>query len=283
MTKVLVLGNCQARPLAMLLERFAGFELLDPVILHLAKETDQAANEAAIAEADLILAQRTDDAFPVAHLRSSHLQQTYGDRCLVWPNLFFSGQHPYLRYVTHRTLGRLPSPLAEYHDIRLLRDWFATRRGLAFGAQIAEPGYAETFAAQSLASLRQREADCDVSISDLVAEHHARQPLFFSFNHPRLWLLARLAERILDHAGAPRKIDTEGINEPLGRIQPPGREAIGTRSMQGVEVTLEADDKITMGKIRPYDADGLRQAFYACYDHIGAHMHPDAIRVTPNS
>ncbi len=38
MRKLLVLGNCQARPLGMLMKRFAGFDLLDPIILHLAKD-----------------------------------------------------------------------------------------------------------------------------------------------------------------------------------------------------------------------------------------------------
>jgi len=282
MTKVLVLGNCQARPLGMLLERFAGFELLDPVILHLAKEADQAAHEAAIAEADLILAQRTDDAFAVAHLRSSHLRQTQGARTIIWPNLFFSGQQPYLRYVTHRTLGRLPSPLADYHDLRLLRDWFAARKGIAYRDKITAPDYVETFAARSLTSLRDREAECDIGVADLVAERHASQPMFFSFNHPRLWLLARLGERILAHIDHPTEIDTDGMKEPLGRIQPPGNETIGDIPIQGVEVSLGPDEKVTLGQVRPYDGASLRQAVYSCYDHIETHMHPDALRTTPN-
>lgn len=254
MTKVLVLGNCQARPLAMLLERFAGFETLDPVILHLAKDTDQAAHEAAMAEADLILAQRTDDGFGVAHLRSSHIRQTQGDRCVVWPNIFYAGQQPYLRYLNHRPRGRIGSPLGDYHDLRILRDWFRDRQGADFAAEITAPGFAETQTEKSLLSLRQREMNCDVTSADIVTELQNDRPLFFTFNHPNLWLLARLAERILAHIGRPVEIDIEGVPEPLGRIKPPGDGrfvAMETEALQGVDVTLEPGPRIAMGRPRP--------------------------------
>lgn len=70
MIRLLVIGNCQARPVSRILGQTGRFDCLEPIILHLAADDMRAEHEPRIASADLILAQATVDTFPVAHLRS---------------------------------------------------------------------------------------------------------------------------------------------------------------------------------------------------------------------
>lgn len=68
--KLLVIGNCQARPLSKMLESTGYFDCLEPIILHLAKSSQYKEHLAQIEAADIVLAQNTADNFAVTHLRS---------------------------------------------------------------------------------------------------------------------------------------------------------------------------------------------------------------------
>ena len=281
--KVLVLGNCQARPLSMLLNRFAGFELLDPIILHLAKEADHAEHEDRIAGADLVLSQLTASVFRPAHLRSEELKKRHPEKTLIWPNLFFAGQQPYLRYLTHATRGRILGPIDATHDMRLLRAWFMDRAGISFREDIAAEGYEKAVADRSLNDLRQREASCDLGVTDLIEAEIMTRKLFFTFNHPSIWLLSRMAERILARLEIPGSIDDASLKEPLGTFQPPSSlpRLNAPAPIQGVEVNLDTPGQIGVGPKRHYSPEELQQAAFACYDHIREHLHPEALRLTP--
>ena len=265
--------------MAMMMQEAVGYTALDPIIVHLSKLEDEAAHRAAMQDADLILAQRTSDDFPIPHLRSQTVRDSYGDRVVIWPNLFFAGQQPYLRYLTHTQFGRIHSPLGDYHDLRHLRAWFENRQGVDFLKRITEADYVTDYTNRSLADLHQREADCDVGIADLVTDYHAQQALFFTFNHPRIWLLGKLGERILDKIGQAAPIKTDSMREPLNRIQPPN--GLTDKELQGVTVTLEADEKIVMGGLRAYKGEELQRIVFECYDHVAPHMTPDQLRLTP--
>src|SRR5947208_11955161 len=98
--RVTVIANCQARPVADYL-RLLGrdVEIVDIVITHLAKETDVSRLEQAAAKSDFIFAQLVQPNYPVSVVRSAVLKERYGDRVVLWPNLFFKGQCPDLCYV----------------------------------------------------------------------------------------------------------------------------------------------------------------------------------------
>lgn len=279
--RIQVIGNCQARPLADLVERATGFAAEPPIILHLAKPEDVEPQTQAIAQADLVFAQRTDPAFAMEHLRSTHLKATRPDTVTVWPNVFYGGEHPFLRYVTRAGSGRVFGPLTEYHDLRHLRAWFADRQGVDFMPEIETPDFVRIYAAQSFEALHGREAECDVTIADVI-EAETRS-LFWTFNHPNLWLLTCLCNRILDCAGLPHP-NTDGMREPLNRIQPPfGFDAPAEpgEPYQGVEVNLSTPGKVALGPVRRYSAAALRDVAFACYDHQADMLDPALLRITP--
>jgi len=284
--RIQVIGNCQARPLAALIEAATGFAAEPAIILHLAKPEEAEAHRQVLAEADLILAQRTDPAFPVAHLRSGALKEAWPNTVTVWPNVFYGGEQPYLRYVTHARQGRVLGPMTEYHDLRVLRAWFADRRGIDFLPECTAPDFVSGYAEKALKTLQSRETDCDVTSADLIAAQGmpgTGPHLFWTFNHPTLWLLTQLCNRILDHVGLPQA-SLEGMREPLNRIQPP----LGAADLieagepyQGVEVDLSLPGTVTLGAVRRYSAKDLRDSAFACYDHQAEMLDPAHLRVTP--
>ncbi|WP_410254153.1 WcbI family polysaccharide biosynthesis putative acetyltransferase [Paracoccus aminovorans] len=221
--KLVVIGNCQARPLAARLATAPGVRVADPIILHLAKEEDEAAHAEAIGGADLILAQATADNFRPRHLASNTLRADYPRKVVVWPNIFYAGQQPFLRYLTHLETGRVAGPFDVYHDLRFLALWRA-ERGLGPAAPNldAEMRFARDVAQESLVALRTREADCDVGVADLVEESASERRCFYTFNHPAGWLLGSLATRLAARIDLPRLPPPPDGWEPLGRIVPPG-------------------------------------------------------------
>ncbi len=273
--KVLVIGNCQARPLGNLIAKYTNHDVTEPIILHLSKDAEAQEHQDRIAQADLVLAQATAPGFRPGHLRSDLLKQTGSGsgagtgsgRVVVWPNVFFAGQHPYLRYLTHSQFGRVLGPMEATHDIRLLDVWFQSRKGVTFNPALSEAGCEQRVYDTSLRELRAREQNCDVIISDLVETHFETQRLFFTFNHPSLWLLTRLAERILATVGETQVIDSSDMKEPLNLFRPPWR-FMDESPLQGLAVDLSTEGKVTLGKACAYSQADFEEMAFACYDHI---------------
>jgi hypothetical protein len=259
------------------------FEPLEPIILHLAepKKTDDYSE--ALNRSDVILAQKTAPQFPIPILRSKHIKETYGNKALVWPNIFFGGQQPYLRYFTHRTAGRILGPLEATHDLRIFMDWVVHRTGKQLWTPPPDALYQEEIIHRSLANLRQREQGCDIILSDVI-ESNLDQQLFFTFNHPSMQLLRTAAQRVLSN------IMTDGPEipaadfEPLAAVRGPSTWEAQSDSMlyRGREVELQPEGRIALTGRAEYKIEDLREAFFECYDHMAEIMDIESIRVTPN-
>ncbi|ARE84863.1 hypothetical protein ROSMUCSMR3_03402 [Roseovarius mucosus] len=279
--KLLVTGNCQARPVATLLEATGHFECLPPIILQLAKTTEKEAHLFRISEADVVLAQNTNDNFPVPHLRSSVLRQSHSN-VLIWPNVFFSGQQPFIRYMTHiATASRLVGPIEALHDLRIFSRWLYSRGLIKQPWQPDESTFSRTVADRSIADLMTREADCDIMISDFIAEHARTERLFFTFNHPSRRVLNELCNRFMAHQNLAYLPD--GTAEYLDRYLVPshwGNECLAT--YRGNDFTLGDEGTVTaLGTERLYSPDELQAAFFEVYDHNPLYRDMESIRLTP--
>lgn len=255
--KLLVIGNCQARPLSALFSgAVEGVEPLEPVILHLAKEQEAETHFARMQEADLILTQATAASFKPAHLVSADVQARFPGKTRIWPNIFYAGQQPNLKYLTHTTRGRIYGPLDIYHDCDILRAWYLDRLGIDPVPPAEDP---EAVHARSIQALRNRESECDVTVSDLIEAHRGERRLFFTFNHPARWLLERMTERLCALQGLVYAPSAPSGREPLGRIAPPSVFDDGETLYQGLPVG-------SAGPPRRYMPAELRSTAFACYD-----------------
>lgn len=283
MTKLLVVGNCQARPIGAILERSGLFELLPPITLHLATAEDAETDQAKIKEADVVLAQKTANDFHRVDLRSSVLREKH-NKALVWPNVFYSGQQPYIRYFTHASEGRLLGPLEAMHDLRIFSRWLVSR-GVVDEA-ILDESFANRVAESSLAQLKNREAGCDVTISEyLEREAKCSSLLFFTFNHPNNAVLWHLALKILDALGHRVDIPYDtSAPQALGRFVVPSTWSTEETIFQGDDIELDEETgKVTRlpGPPKKYTAEELETRFFDVYDKNTVYRDLAHIRLTP--
>lgn len=281
--KLLVIGNCQARPVTALLGATEHFECLSPIILQLAKTAESEAHLAHISEADIVLAQKTNDNFPVRHLRSSVLRQSHSN-IVVWPNMFFSGQQPFIRYMTHITTNsRMVGPIEALHDVRIFARWLYSRRLTEQLWQPDENEFSRTIAARSIADLIEREDDCDIRISDFIAEHARTERLFFTFNHPTRRVLDELCNRFMAHQSLAKLPD--GTEEFLDRYLVPSHWGNngGLATYKGNDYMLGDEGTVTpLATVRHFNPDELQAAYFEVYDHNPLYRDTDSIRFTPN-
>jgi hypothetical protein len=284
--RIQVIANCQARPISNLLPRLLlDCETLEPIILHLAKPEDRKEHLEQIANADLIFAQLTQDAFRAAHLSTPALKEKFGEKVVVWPNIFFMGQQPYLRYFTHNKLGRMMGPLEAMHDLRLYHSWKSTGRVDPAAIEKSDPDFVDFARKTSLKELQTKEAKCDVAISDFLTSQADREPLFYTFNHPNLTVLGEMARRILTHVGettAPL-LNEEGRGEPLSRYQVPSSWTRQGAEYQGDRFVIDPDRGAQRlpGTPQRYSLEALCQAYQEVYDAQEAYQSFEGIRLTP--
>ncbi|GGX70622.1 hypothetical protein GCM10007385_44600 [Tateyamaria omphalii] len=280
--KALVIGNCQARPLTQLVARATDAQMLEPIVLHLAKDGDQDVHAARMAEADIIFAQQTAENFARPWLRSNVVRANH-PFVFVWPNIFWAGQQPFLRYMTHTTGGRMMGPLEALHDVRIYHDWLA-QEGLITDRQSEfDSAYVARIREMSLAELQRREATCDVAITDVLGSYVDNRRLFFTFNHPTAFVLAKVASRLLKVSGFSSTQVEEPPDEPLGRYVVPSLWPDKPDHMQGDGYTLESGGQVSRRPGPPvrYNDQKLLAAFHEVYSHNPLFRDLSNIRFTP--
>lgn len=286
MIRLLVIGNCQARPVSQFLGQTGLFDCLAPIILHLAGNDMRAEHERRIESADLILAQLTADSFPIPHLQSTRLRARLGNKVIVWPNMFYSGQQPFARYITLAGGERLLGPTEATHDLRFFWDWWQVRHGIDIRPRLPLGRLVQEIGAVSLRVLQERETNCDVSISDVILTHCQTRRLFFTFNHPTRFLISALCDRVLSHIGLPTLLANQPQDsEPLGRYVIPssGFPLASQDHYLGNPILLDVPERITIANARqPYSLPELRAAFLHCYDHVASLIDLASMRFTPD-
>jgi hypothetical protein len=284
--KIQVIANCQARPVSTLVPLMApGAETLEPIVVHLAKAEEESAHLAQIAQADVIFTQLLQDQFKPAHLATRNLKERFGDKVVVWPNIFYMGQQPYLRYFTHPQHGRLMGPLDALHDIRLYRSWKETGRVDPTALDYSDPDFIAAARTASLRELQAKEALCDVRISDFLTAYEDSERLFFTFNHPSQFVLLEMVQRLL---GAVTETDPRMSGppepEPLDRFQVPSVWNTADAVFQGNKFEIDNENKVLSigGPPQPYSRDALCAAYQQTNDANDIYRTFEDIRLTPN-
>ena len=205
--KICVIGNCQIATLRPLLQALHG-DLDCPALpaVHTMAPHHEKALDAATKGADWIVAQLVSADYPVEFVRTDRLREQFGDRLIVWPNLYFTGYAPEYNTLRHPTYNNFTGPLLDYHSDKIL---FGFMEGLSVRETVTlvrkpsdldELWYGSAVEA-GLAELRRREEHADVAISDYVEALFSHQRLFYIMNHPAVAPLSELAKRILRKMG----------------------------------------------------------------------------------
>lgn len=284
MVSVVVVGNCQARPVADMLKRaMPDIDIAGIGIVHLLKNDEAETYERLFTAADLIFAQRVTDNYPVTFVRTGELKARYSEKVVSWPNLFFEGCNPELFYLRDAKKTMLGGPLRDYHNKTFFDAW---RKGLGVEEAIRlnhDADYNQSQYAgvveKSLNELRNRESDCDVKMADWVADNFVGRRLFFTFNHPTAVALQELGNRLLKARGVLAGEPIAAVSpagEPLGQMQSPVNEWIrktyGLRfdcdaAYHGYDFSLEAG-KVVYKTRKTFSEDEVVHQYYTIYDTL---------------
>jgi hypothetical protein len=231
----------------------------------------------AMNDADFIFAQRTSDDFFLPWLTPGALRAAFGAKCLIWPNIYFDGYFPDTGYIYKHGIGKLLSPLEDYHLAPLIS---ACRRGMGVEDAVKE---IERFDAAggacfeaSFTQLERREQNVDVAISDFLRAEAARRRIVYTPNHPYNDVLAELGARLARKAGIVFDQDAAArIGYILDRIYLSAFPSIvqelslpfdAATPFRGVEVVEVMPERITLGAARNYSLQELVEAYWRIYE-----------------
>ncbi len=215
----LVLGNCQAESLRVLLAGSATFPLwpvrMPPV--HEVTAADLAPLRALLPRVGLLACQPVRDDYRGLPIGSAQVAAGLpaGARVVRWPVIRYTGLAPFSAIVRHPDDRSAAPPVVPYHDLRTLS--LAAGRG---GRSALSPARAVAVADDSVAELLRRErAGTDVGVSDVLRPLGADAA--HTLNHPGNPVLVELARRVQAAIGAPAdaadpgRVLLGGIRAPL--------------------------------------------------------------------
>lgn len=226
--RLAIIGNCQAEALrSILYKAHSPFEIVELPEYHTMTPADAASVIDLLDSADLVMAQRVSPDFRIEEVRSPNLRERLGEKCILWPNIYFDGYFPGLRYVYGSDSRKLIGPVGDYHFEQILGCWLQGLEPEEAAEQLTSlDGWAWCLgdpATASLERLRQREADCHVGISDHIAQNFASRKLMYAMNHPRNSVLLEMLDRMLTYAGIENgyRLRAAHQRERLARIDIP--------------------------------------------------------------
>jgi hypothetical protein len=197
------LGNCQIAALRPLLQALHG-DLDSPGLpaVHTMTAEHEKLVAAATVDADWIVAQLVAPDYHVEYVRTDRLLEQFGERVIIWPNLYFTGYAPEYNTLRDAKYRNFTGPLLDYHSDKILYGFMQGWPVAETVAHLQKPSNLDVLwydksVSASLAELKKREEQTSVSISDFVEETFAKQRLFYIMNHPAIATLSELASRIL--------------------------------------------------------------------------------------
>ncbi|SDX63562.1 WcbI family polysaccharide biosynthesis putative acetyltransferase [Marinobacter mobilis] len=288
--KVVVVGNCQARPLAKIIESLnRSVEVTAIAIVHLLKSEQFDEYRSHFEAADLIVSQLVMDSYPCEFVRTSFLNSLYGEKVLSIVNLYFTGYTPDWFYIRIPERGPLRGPMGDYHNRTVLGAW---QEGISVeeaARRLEDPEFNRRYLPEIQASfnqLRERESKVDVKVSDLIEKNFKKSRMFFTFNHPNMFLIRKYAERILKQAKIGRKStwfrpkDRELLNQFVPLANPAmGLPAGSLSSHKGVKCSIDDQNLVTIGRRKEYSSQEIVAEFYRIYERLGDELDLRELRV----
>jgi hypothetical protein len=224
MERAVVIGNCQAKALEMMLstnEAFTDrFQCVSFPAVHEIPEAMVPELHQAVADAALVVAQRVDDGYRAGiGLGTETLAKIAGGALVVrWPSVYWAGYFPDLFYLRDASGQPVIDGPFDYHD-RAILEAFGSGLDVAGTCRLLEdperPSDASAWAASATAELYARGQDCDVDIASFIASTFREELLFFTMNHPSNRLLGFIAQQITELIGVRGRVDHRRIPDEI--------------------------------------------------------------------
>ncbi len=216
MDRAVVVGNCQAKALELMLatnDAFASrFELVSFPAVHEIPEAMVPELHAAVADAALVMPQRVDEGYRDGiGLGTETLARIAGTaHVLRWPSVFWAGYVPDLFYLRDEGGRPVVDGPFDYHDRAVLKAYASGADVAAACALLADPEQpsdAPSRAERATAELAVRGQGCEIPVTSFIAERFREQLLFFTMNHPSNRMLAHMAQQVVEQLGLPGSVD----------------------------------------------------------------------------
>jgi hypothetical protein len=278
--KIVVVGNCQARPIAKILEALnPKIEVTATAIVHLLKQRQFEEYKEYFQEADLIVSQLVNDAYPCKFVRTNFLKAHYGTKVISIVNLFYSGYTPDWFYIRIPGEGPLRGPMGDYHNRTIFESWQQGESEETAVQLLNDVSFNQRYrfeVQRSLKELHEREKVVDVRISDVIHSKMKRQRLFYTFNHPAMNLIESYSRRVLQYADIKRRPSLIFRKQPemLDQFIPLVNPAINLpngkyHQHRGVDYAYDPEKRIIIGRQKSYDSKTIVNHFYTIYNKFG--------------
>ncbi len=224
MERAVVVGNCQAPALEMMLntnraftDRFA-FVTFPPV--HEIPAAMVPELHRAVADATLVITQRVDEDYRDGVGLGTETIATIAARAEVirWPSVYWAGYFPDLFYLRDSGGQVVSDGPFDYHDQTILRA-FNSGIDVAGVCRLLQdpdrPSDAEAWAAHATAELDIRGRDCDIDVGPYIASAFRDELLFATMNHPTNRLLGVIAQQITALIGLPGRVGPQRLAEEV--------------------------------------------------------------------
>ncbi|HEY0936530.1 MAG TPA: WcbI family polysaccharide biosynthesis putative acetyltransferase [Trebonia sp.] len=228
---VVVWGNCQAKPIAALIEspaRAAGLRVAQlPPVFEIGEAGLEHLRRDVLPRTAVLISQPVRDEYRIPGCGTSQLAELLpGDaRLITFPVTYDTSAFPY-QVNAHLGSGeRVDAPITGYHDLRVIA---AAQQGLSVNRAAAwwpapTANMVIANARNSQAELRRREQPLDVYSSDLLLDGLAMH----TFSHPTNLTLVKIARRIVAALGLPGEPEIAGPErEFLGESRAPIEAAV---------------------------------------------------------
>lgn len=216
MDRAVIVGNCQAKALEMMLytnEEFAKrFEFVSfPAVHELPAEVVPELHKT-VADAALVILQRIDDNYRDGLGVGTETLASIASTANVvrWPSVFWAGYFPDLFYFRDPDGQVVVDGPFDYHDRTILEaysdgiDVTGTCRLLE---DLRRPSNAQVWADRATAELDDRGRDCDVQVTNFIESRFRDELLFFTMNHPTNRMLGFIAHTITELIGVHGGVD----------------------------------------------------------------------------
>jgi hypothetical protein len=205
MDRAVIVGNCQAKALEMMLETneefTKRFEFVSfPAVHELQAEVVPELHKA-VADAALVILQRIDDNYREGlGVGTGTLASIAGNATVVrWPSVYWAGYFPDLFYFRDSDGQVVVDGPFDYHD-RTILEAYGEGIDVDDTCRLLEdanrPSNAQEWAEHATAELDDRGRDCDIQVTKFIESRFREELLFFTMNHPTNRMLGFIAEEI---------------------------------------------------------------------------------------